>query len=95
MLHRRALAKGESNLPDASSDEPGGLLWIRQGDFVRPAEVRVGLSDGLFTEIAAAGLSEGTDVVVAANRIESQPDALSILPHTWSEPAKTEPGRGE
>src|SRR5262245_47052765 len=51
MLHRRALAKGESNLPDASPDEPGGLLWIRQGDFVRPAEVRVGLSDGLFTEI--------------------------------------------
>jgi HlyD family secretion protein len=95
MLHRRALAKGEPGLPGAASDEPRGLLWIRERDFVRPVEVRIGLSDGLFTEIAAEGLSEGTPVVVAASRIESQPDALSILPHTWSEPPKKEAGRGE
>ncbi len=51
-------------------------------------EVRVGLSDGLMTEVAADGLRENTEVVVAASRIEADPDALSILPHTWSESPK-------
>jgi HlyD family secretion protein len=72
----------------SSSNEPMGLVWIRQGDIVRPTKVRIGLSDGLVTEISGDGLTEGTEIVVGANRIDSDPDALSILPHTWSEPAK-------
>jgi HlyD family secretion protein len=72
----------------SSPHEPLGIVWIRQGDFVRPAKVRIGLSDGLVTEISGDGLSAGLDIVVGANRIDSDPDALSILPHTWSEPSK-------
>ena len=53
-----------------------------------PVEVLIGLSDGVFTEISTNDLSEGVLVVVGANRVESDADALSILPHTWSEPAK-------
>jgi HlyD family secretion protein len=88
-LGRRAPAQGESARTAASAaDEPMGLLWIRQGDLVRPVKIRVGLSDGLLTEISADGLVEGTEIVVGANRIDSDPDALSILPHTWSEPPK-------
>ena len=67
-----------------SEDEPAGTLWIRQGDFVKPVQVRIGLSDGAVTEISGDGLAEGTEVIVGANRIESDADALSILPHTWS-----------
>ena len=50
--------------------------------------MRIGLSDGLVTEIAGDGVGEGTEIVVGANRIDSDPDALSILPHTWSEPPR-------
>jgi HlyD family secretion protein len=78
-LHRRSAA---------SPDGPIGLLWIRQGDLVKPIKARIGLSDGLVTEVSGDGLNEGTEIVVGANRIDSDPDALSILPHTWSEPSK-------
>ena len=88
-LRPSAPAQGES-APDglSSATEPMGLLWVRQGDLVRPIKVRIGLSDGLVTEISGDGLAEGTEIVVGANRIDSDPDALSILPHTWSEPPK-------
>jgi HlyD family secretion protein len=86
-LRRRAATEREPGRVYASSD-PDGLLWIRQGELVRPVGVRVGLSDGVVTEIAAEGLGETTEVVVAANRIDTDPDALSILPHTWSESPK-------
>ena len=64
------------------------MLWVRQGDLVGPVKVRVGLSDGVMTEISGGGLTEGAEIVVGANRADSDPDALSILPHTWSEPKK-------
>jgi HlyD family secretion protein len=84
-LRRRAPAKGESARPGAPfKDEPGGVLWIQDGDFVRPVKVRVGLSDGVITEISEGGLTAGAEIVVGANQIDSDPDALSILPHTWS-----------
>jgi HlyD family secretion protein len=88
-LRRRAPSHGESARTAASlGDGPIGLLWMRQGDLVRPIKVHIGLSDGLVTEVAADGLAEGTEIVVGANRVDSDADALSILPHTWTEPPK-------
>ncbi len=87
-LRKRALTGSDPGRSYASAGEPGGYLWIRQGELVRPVEVRVGLSDGVVTEIAADGLTDYTEVVVAANRTEADADALSILPHTWSESPK-------
>jgi HlyD family secretion protein len=88
-LRHRAPEKGETGHSDSPSEhEPGGVLWIRQGDFVRPVKVSVGLSDGISTEILGGGLKEGEQIVVGVNRIGSDPDALSILPHTWSQPPK-------
>lgn len=88
-LRRRAPDRSDPGLPGADGpDEPNGLVWLQQGEMVRPVEVRVGLSDGVLTEIRAEGLNEGTPVVVSASRVEPDADATSILPHTWSEPAK-------
>ena len=90
-LRRRAPDKGDPGSADpAHPDEPNGgfLIWLEQGELVRPVEVRVGLSDGVLTQISADGLSEGTAVVVGANRVDTDADATSILPHTWSEPPK-------
>lgn len=87
-LRRRASGGTSPGQPEpASPDAPNGLVWLKEGELVRPVEVHVGLSDGVFTEIRAEGLSEGTQVVVGANRIEDA-DATSLLPHTWTEPAK-------
>ncbi len=89
LLRRRNPERSQSGPADSSAaDEANGLIWVRQGEFVRPVEVHVGLSDGVLTEVRAEGLNEGTPVVIGANRVESDADASSILPHTWSEPAK-------
>ncbi len=72
----------------AAGDVGTGLLWIRQGDLVKPIRARLGLSDGVNTEVSGDELAAGVEIVVGANRIGSDPDALSILPHTWSEPPK-------
>jgi HlyD family secretion protein len=88
-LQHRAPTTGETGRSvSPPEDEPGGVLWIQQGDFVRPVKVRVGLSDGVITEISGGELVEGVEIVVGANRIDSEPDALSILPHTWTAPPK-------
>jgi HlyD family secretion protein len=72
----------------ASSEKAEGVLWIRHGDLVRPITVRTGLSDGVVTEILGDTPKEGTEVVMGASRAESEDDALSILPHTWTESSK-------
>jgi HlyD family secretion protein len=39
-------------------------VWIPDGQYVRPVEVAVGISDGVVTEIIGGDLQEGTPVVV-------------------------------
>jgi HlyD family secretion protein len=41
-----------------------GVLWVVEGEYVRPIPVRTGLSDGANTEIEGESLSDGTKVVV-------------------------------
>jgi HlyD family secretion protein len=71
-----------------SGDERNGLVWVRRGDFVMPIKARIGLSDGVVTEVSGEDVAAGVEIVVGANRIGSDSDVLSILPHTWSEPPK-------
>jgi HlyD family secretion protein len=88
-LREKAPARGKTRSPNAAADlAAGGVLWVRRAEFVKPVPVKVGLSDGAVTEIAGAGVVEGLQVVVGASRAQSDPDALSILPHTWSESKK-------
>jgi HlyD family secretion protein len=41
-----------------------GVVWVEEKQFVRPVEVRLGLSDGLQTEVMGGELREGQRVVV-------------------------------
>lgn len=43
---------------------PRATVWVKDGDFVRPVEVRVGPSDNVLTEVRGADLSEGLEVVL-------------------------------
>lgn len=47
-----------------------GILWVTEGAHVRPIRVRVGLTDGINTEVAGEGLTEGLEVVT---RLQMQP----------------------
>jgi HlyD family secretion protein len=44
--------------------QQAGIVWTRQGDYVRPLSVSVGLTDGMTTEVSGPEIKEGTDVVV-------------------------------
>jgi HlyD family secretion protein len=41
-----------------------GRVWVADGANARPLDVRLGLSDGLSTEVLAGPLAEGTEVIV-------------------------------
>jgi HlyD family secretion protein len=47
------------------------LVWVPQGDLVRPVQVTLGLSDGSLTEVESPELKAGTRVVVG--EMGSQP----------------------
>ena len=42
-----------------------GLLWVRQGQLLRPIAVRVGMSDGTMSEVQSPELKDGLSVVVS------------------------------
>ena len=78
---------------DASGGGPGkaagmgrdpktGRVWVRDKDTVRPIEVRVGLTDGVVTEVEGAELREGMAVIVADVLLESAGPSSPFAPKT-------------
>ncbi len=69
---RRSKGPGGEQPPAGVEKEPHdrGVLWVQDNGFVRPVKVRIGLSDGLMTEIVGGDLPEGASVVVGENRSE-------------------------
>lgn len=53
--------------------EPGtrGAVFVKEGEFVRPIKVRLGLSDGNSTEVLGGDLREGMEVVIHALHVPS------------------------
>lgn len=56
-------AKSDKHAKRSAAKERHGTIWLKDGQFVRPLEVKLGISDGAITEIAAADLQEGMEVV--------------------------------
>ncbi len=62
---RKAPKEGASRrVRGAEGSEKPTLVWVEQGRYVRPLPVAAGLTDGAFTEVEGAGLTEGVRVVV-------------------------------
>jgi HlyD family secretion protein len=53
-----------------SHDE--AVLWVADGPFVRPIAVRIGMSDGVMTEVTAADLEPGMRVVTGTTRAKEE-----------------------
>jgi HlyD family secretion protein len=47
-----------------AKDQEHNRVWVKDGDFVRPVEAQVGISDGVTTEISGDKISEGMEVVI-------------------------------
>ncbi|MCK9422180.1 MAG: efflux RND transporter periplasmic adaptor subunit [Bacteroidales bacterium] len=60
---------GESQ---AGKPKPG-MIWIRDGEVLRPVRVRVGLTDGSYTEVKGRNLNEGAVVVLGMNNSVTSP----------------------
>ena len=62
-----AAATQAASAPAATEPrKPGmlpGLLWVKDGDFVRPVAVMTGLSDGGYTQVEGEKLREGMEIV--------------------------------
>lgn len=75
---RHAMARPTESRGQAGSE---GLLWVRDGDFVRPLPVTLGVSSGVVTEVSGPGLTEGTQVVTGVQKVEEADSAFAVLPH--------------
>ena len=41
-----------------------GTIWLKEGEFVRPVEVKLGTTDGSATAVSGEGLVEGQEVII-------------------------------
>ena len=57
---------------DKGSKERKGTVWLKDGSFVRPLEVKVGTSDGVSTAVEAENLREGNEVIISEVSANSQ-----------------------
>jgi HlyD family secretion protein len=53
---------GDAKAGKGSKERPG-IIWLKDGEFVRPLEVKTGVSDGVNTAVTADNLQEGQEVV--------------------------------
>ncbi len=83
---RQEVTKGKdrkSGGQSASSKEKGkgrqrlGTVWLAQGRYVQPVVVRLGLSDGSFTEVQSPELKEGVQVVLGEQQKENASSSSS------------------
>jgi HlyD family secretion protein len=66
-----------------SSKEKQGVIWLKDGEFVRPLEVKVGTSDGANNAVAADNLQEGQEVAIGEASVSSQTNIKNpFLPPT-------------
>lgn len=72
----------------AKSHEQRGRIWVKADELVRPIEVRMGITDGVATEISGEGVQEGLEAVVGE---EAAADAASDTTNPF---APKLPGRG-
>jgi HlyD family secretion protein len=74
----RAGRRGGAGGTTRPSTRPAGevamkpaMLWVKDGEYVKPLKVRAGISDQTVTHVQGEGLTEGVEVVIADTRPES------------------------
>jgi HlyD family secretion protein len=70
---KAAAAAGEGGAKPAGADKEKdshdrAVVWVQDGQYVRPVKVTIGLSDGAMTEVLKGDLQPGAALVVGENR---------------------------
>jgi len=87
----RGRGAGDAGGTDAESAASGGsgqgappvqtgMLWAAEGSFVRPLPVKLGLTDGTWTEVEGEGLVSGTVVVTGTISAEAAAEEAGTNP---------------
>lgn len=84
---------GQTSKAERQSKQPmdrdQGVLWIAGSNgSIRPLLVKVGLSDGVRTEVSGQGLTEGMEVVLGQQASADQRRAGQVSPFTPSFPGR-------
>jgi len=85
--------------PPADQKEIGRkVVWVPQGNLVRPVSVRAGLTDGTLTVVEGSGLKEGTLVVIGDAEKEAKgeagPEKSPFTPQLFRRSANSPPQGG-
>jgi HlyD family secretion protein len=63
---------GPTSRPAAGSHSRPGTLWVREGEFLKPIQVRAFATDGTQTEVRGTDIQEGMEIVTALQTQGSQ-----------------------
>jgi HlyD family secretion protein len=63
--------------PDKSPGQSHGVIWLTDGNFIRPVEVKVGITDGAETAVATTELQEGQEAIIGEAVDASQAATLN------------------
>jgi HlyD family secretion protein len=66
-----ATSAGEPKRP-AKDREDSGRIWVKDGNFVRPVEVRIGATDGSLTEVSGGDVKDDLEIVVGEESAAAQ-----------------------
>jgi HlyD family secretion protein len=61
-----------SSKPGKGMKENRSVVWVKEGEYVRPVDVKVGTTDGSNTAVAADNFPEGAEVVIGESAGSSQ-----------------------
>jgi HlyD family secretion protein len=73
-LKTQVLETSRESEPSPAAVEDGremGTVWVKEGQFVRPIDVVVGMTDGVSTEVSGDGLEEGLEIAIGQKRAEA------------------------
>jgi HlyD family secretion protein len=87
-LRQRAAGPDGARPKGDKGYEARGTLWLKDEGFVRPVSVRVGLTDGISSELFGGDVAEGTEVVVGLAPNEDEAGTSPFLPQIKNDKAK-------
>ncbi|MCK9219569.1 MAG: efflux RND transporter periplasmic adaptor subunit [Bacteroidales bacterium] len=97
MITRPGQGTGK-NIPSGKGDQmvrpKMGMIWIKDGEKIRPQRVRVGLTDGSYTEVKGRNLKEGDEVILGTNSLQSTQTSNSQTQQSPFGPPKPPSNRG-
>jgi HlyD family secretion protein len=88
-----AASSPRSGLGEREDRQAQGTLWVRSGERLRGLSVRLGATDGLFTEVEGEGIHEGLEVVVGQQTSQDAGSTSPFLPQFDEKKKKDEPKR--